>query len=237
MTCSLSLQGSIAVNGNCGCSGESSSGTAIPLSLACGLAQYSAMLRTQCPTTIQTSGVLGANWVELPATESLGVIQFLFVKSTSLVMLRIGAEGATKAGSGGTFPTSFSGGEVFAATIDGVAVATTFTSGAQTAVQVASQINQAAIAAGFAYLPASVGTDGQLRLTGAKTGDHGSVVVTTANATIGFAAVSTTYGKGKDLAVRGLALVQFDPSDAPARVQISGSAQIEVLAAGEALAA
>jgi hypothetical protein len=41
-------------------------------------------------------------------------------------------------------------------------------------------------------------------------------------------------GEGSDVDVNGLFMTQFNSSGAPTRIQVSGSAQIEVLAAGSA---
>jgi hypothetical protein len=158
----------------------------------------------------------------------------LYLKSSAPVRLRIGAAPAELLGTSGTFPTLFAGGEDFDVTVDGTVVATTFTSGAQSAAQVAAQINQAAIGAGLAFLPAFVQTNGQLGLRGSATGSQGSLVITDPNATIGFASASSATGEGEDVNVSGLLLTQFDPSQAPERIQVSGSALIEVLAAGAA---
>jgi hypothetical protein len=149
-------------------------------------------------------------------------------------MLRIGAAPAQVLGSGGSFPTTFSGGETLAFTVDGTAVAVTFTAAAQSAANVASEINQAAIAAGLTFLPAAVQSSGQLSLTGSATGVQGSVEVTAGNATIGLPTADLVRGAGEDVRVNGTALLQFDASNPPSRIQVSGSAQIEVLSAGAA---
>jgi hypothetical protein len=235
MACQVTLQGAIAVGGgNCGCSGGSSSKVQ-GLGFACNAATYAAIVSTDCALAVATVGAIGQNWRDLPALEGLSVIQLLMVKGSSPFRLRLGADVAKLVGTGGTFPTSFAGSETFAFEADGVLVSVVFTSGAQTAAQVALQINQAALAAGLDYLPASVLTSGQLQLAGKATGVQGSIDITTANATIGFAsATALAVGAGADVDSQGLFLNQFESSSAPARVQISGNVSIEVFAAGMA---
>lgn len=233
-SCGLQLTGSLIVGGaGCGCSGSDGASKIVPLALACAAAVFGAVVSTECAQLVQTAGAAGDNWAELPVSDGVGAIAFAYVRTSAAVKLRIGAAPAVRSGSGGTFPTSFAGGETWAATIDGVAVAVTFTSGAQSAAQVATQINQAAIGAGLTFLPATVASNGQLAISGQKTGSQGSVVVTTGNATIGLA-TGTTTGSGQDVAVNGLFLNQFDPLTAPERIQISGVAAVEVLLAGTA---
>jgi hypothetical protein len=234
--CGLQLQGALIVGGAGGCGCSSGADTkVVNLALACAAAFFGAVASTECAQAVSTAGALGDNWVELPVSEAVGGIQFAYVKTTAPVMLRIGAAPAELAGASGAFPTGFVGGETFAFTVDGVAVATTFTSGAQSALQVATQINQAAVGAGLAFLPASVQTNGQLMLRGLKTGSQGSVDITTANATVGYPSASGfAEGEGQDIPVSGLFLNQFDQLTAPERIQISGVASVEVLLAGSA---
>ncbi len=230
----LTLTGQIVVGGQgCGC--DAGNTTLRGLSFACPYSTFAAVASTDCPVGIATPGAVGDSFVELPVSDSIGEFLLLSVKSSAPVVLRIGAGAAELAGASGTFPTGFVGGETFSVAVDGVSVPVVFTSAAQSALQVALQVNQAALAAGLAYLPMSVSSNGQLKLAGSKTGVQGSLDILTANAAIGFAsAAAESVGAGEDLRVNGLALLQFDASDAPERIQISGSAQVEVLAAGSA---
>lgn len=233
-TCSLTLSGQIVVGGpGCGCSGSDLSQKLVGLGFACSGQIYQAIGGTDCAVPIATAGAAGDLFQELPNVSSIGGFQLLAIKSSAKVVLRIGAGPAELLGSGGTFPTLFAGGETFAFTVDSTPVPVAFLVGDQTAAQVASRINQAAIAAGATFLPAFVQTNGQVGLRGVATGSSGLVDITTANATVGFAsAAALAEGEGNDLTVNGLALMQFDPSSPPERIQISGSANIEVLAAG-----
>ena len=220
----------IAVGGP-GCCSSDGAQKIQPLSFGCPNTLYQGISSTDCPVSIATPGAAGAAFIEGPATQDLSSVQLLFVKATQPVVVRIGAEPAELLGSAGIFPTGFAGGETFTFKVDGVTVATTFTAGAQTAAQVAVQINQAAVAAGLAFLPAFVQTNGQLGLRGSATGKDGSIQVTVARATIGYPSLVTVAGQGSDVTARTL-LLEFDSNDPPGRIQISGNARVEVLAAG-----
>ncbi len=106
-----------------------------------------------------------------------------------------------------------------------------FAGASLSAVQVAQQINAAAIAAGLSFLPASVSTAGQLVLTGLRTGVDGALLIGTGIAAIGLPTTAAVNGSGADVDVWGAFLVQFGQTG-PSRIQISGNAKIEILAAG-----
>jgi hypothetical protein len=234
MACQLNLSGNIIVGGQgCGCEGGNTKVQG--LSFACPYTTFQAVASTDCAVAIATPGAPGDSFVELPTSDAIGSFLLLALKSSAPVVLRIGAGEAVLLGSGGIFPTGFAGGELFAFVVDSVAVNVTFQSGDQSASQVAVRVNQAAVAAGLSFLPMTLQTNGQLKIAGQKTGVAGFVDIVTANAAIGFpSAAAYVEGGGKDQRVSGLLLQQFDPSVPPARIQISGTAQIEVLAAGTA---
>ena len=135
-------------------------------------------------------------------------------------------------GVSGTFPTGFSGGETFDFDLvdDGTAtsIAVTFTSGAQTAAQVANEINAAAALAGFGPV-ASAATE--VTLTGPKPGSNQQIVVTTANAQIGFASTGTTAGTGSAVTVAGVFLLETETPGADVWVR-GGPATVNALVAG-----
>ncbi len=160
-------------------------------------------------------------------------MEFLALISNQAVRLRIGAAEATVLGVGGVYPTAFAGGETLNLLLDGVALAVAFLIGDQSALQVSQRINAAAMLAGFAYAPASV-DGGQLRLTSARTGIDGNVTVVsgTGAAALGLTGLEAD-GAGQDVDVYGLFLNEWGKSGAaPERIQISGSAQVSILAAG-----
>lgn len=233
MTCTLQLTGNVSVGGGaCVCAGAGAqpSSKTMGLSFSCAGTIYGAITSTDCPTSIAAT-----SFIELPGSDSIGRFELLSFKSNAAMTLRIGAAAATILGAGGTFPTGFSGGEAFDFTVDGVNIAGTFTAAAQNIGDVVNELNQAAVGAGFAYLPFAADVSGQVSVTGQETGSDGSVVVNTANATIGFpTAGQSVTGGGSDMVVNGLALIQFNSTDAPTRIQVKGTGQIEVLAAGTA---
>lgn len=234
MACNVELQGTLSVGGGCGCSGDGSGSSASKsLSLGCSGASFGQVGETPCPVYVQTAGAPGDAFVTLPGTAELGAIQLLYVKTTAPMVLRVGAEEASLEGAGAAFPVVMAGSEVLDFKADGVAVSVAFDAGSTTAQSAAQQINQAAIAAGLSYLPASVASSGQLELSGVKTGNQGSIEITGALASVGFSSATKVYGEGADL--RGsVFLLQLDPSSSPGRVQISGVGQVEVFAAGAA---
>ncbi len=232
--CSLTLTGQLIVGGsNCGaCSdGSGSNQTIKGLGFACSSIYFQAVKSTECPEALQTLGAVGDAFVELPV--ELAAYHLLLVKSSAPVVVRVGAAPAILTGTGGVFPANLDT-QLFAFTQDGVPVSFSFVGNGLTAAQVALQINQQALADGVAIdaLPASVNSGGLLVLTGKNTGVQGSIVITTGIAATGFTTGESAVGEGADLNVNGTALVQFDQTNAPTRIQISGTAQIEVLVAG-----
>ena len=100
--------------------------------------------------------------------------------------------------------------------------------------RVAQRINAAAALAGLATPRAVVQTSGQLAVSGVATGSQGSVDVTggTGRATLGLA-LGSVSGLGEDLNVYGSMLCEFPTyPDAPSRIQVSGTATLDVVAAG-----
>jgi len=231
--CSLTLTGQLIVGGsNCGaCSdGSSANQTIKGLGFACSSLYFQAVKSTECPEALQTLGAVGDVFVELPV--ELAAYHLLLVKSSAPIVVRVGAAPAELIGTGGVFPANLDT-QAFAFSIDGVPVAFNFVGNGLTAEAVALQINQQALADGVAIdaLPAFV-SGGLVVLRGKKTGTQGSISITTGIAATGFTTGESAVGAGADLNINGTALVQFDQTDAPTRIQISGTAQIEVLVAG-----
>lgn len=87
----------------------------------------------------------------------------------------------------GTYNTGFAVDTPFAFTIDGVAVAVTFTTAHQTREQVINHINATAVGLGVGYLPCVAGPGAtQITISGSSPLATGSVTITTALATIGY---------------------------------------------------
>ncbi len=232
MGCTLKLSGYLSVGseGCGGCGDDSGSSSSMRgLAIDCSSSSFAAIKATECHVPISTAGTIGQAWVELPV--QLTAYQLLSLAVQGTLRVRIGAAPATKLGSSGVFPATTMNGQTFGVSLDGVAVAATFAGASLTAQQLANQINAAAAGAGLDYLPASVDSSGQLRLTGKATGAQGSVQVTAGQAAIGLPTSAAVLGEGKDLDVLGPMLVQF-AAPYPSRVQISGQAKVAVLAAG-----
>ena len=204
---------------------------------SCGVCSqhYESVISTAQPLQILTSGNPGDNFVDLDVLEGFTAIELLAAKTTSKMVLRIDAAPALLEGSGGTFPTGFVGGELLVLSFDGgSSFTTTFTVAAQSAQDVANEINAAAALAQIATPRATVATSGQLQLQGVLTGPQGMVTVVsgTALGTLGLT-TGTTLGTGADVFVQGDFLVMFPrDTDAPARIQVSGQGGISLLAGG-----
>lgn len=236
----LLLRGSLDVGSDCGggggCGGTDR--TVRALALRCpGSAYYQSVVATGAPLRVQTVGAIGAQYADLDLLLDFVGIEFLYIKADAPVSLRLNAASAVLAGAGGIFPTGFLGGETLTLTIDGVPVSVVFDVADQTAAAVVARINAACALAGLATPRAAV-VSGQVQITGILTGAAGTVVVTggTGAATLGLAGGSAT-GSGADVPVWGTFLAEFRPyPDAVTRVQVSGQANLTIVAAGRTTA-
>lgn len=228
----IELTGSIIAGANCGGCGDGGSTKVQALKLACAQAYAAAVVSTDVPLQITSPNA----FVDLPLLEQLGAVEFLFAQFNTGVVLRVGAEEAILEGSGGTFPTTFAGGETVSYSVDAYGpIAVTFQSGDQSAQQVAARMNAAAALASVPFLPVTVSITGQLRIAGVATGDDGLVGVTGSVATVlGFGTSNRdAVGAGEDLVVNGLFMCEFNKSSAPARIQMKGTASaVTLMAAG-----
>lgn len=236
MSGTITLKGVLEVGGECvaACGGGSDTDRRT-LSLRCPSTFFQGVVLTGIPLRVSTPGVLGASFVDLDLLADFVRVDFLYAKGDQPFVLRLYAASATLTGVGGTFPTLFGGGETLNVTIDGVAVAVVFQAGDQTAAQCAARINAACALAGLATPRAVVLTSGQLQITGVLTGSAGEVEVTsgTGAATLGLA--GSASGTGQDVQVFGTFLAEFDPANAPQRVQVSGSVNLSIVAAGRTI--
>lgn len=233
MAGTLALSGHIVIGGDdCSCDGSADN---LVKAIGDGCDEsYQTCVDTPKPIQIAT---LAGVFIDLPILQTLTRIEFLFLRSASEITIRIGAAPATLVGVGATFPTGFVGAETLELAIDGAAsVTTTFLVGDQTAQQVADRVNSALALAGIATPRMTVNlTTGQLEVTGILTGSsQGSVevVVGGAEATLGLA-VGTVVGAGADVTSNGVFLNEFPRNtNAPARVQVSGTSSISLVAGG-----
>ncbi len=157
------------------------------------------------------------------------------------MILRLYAVAASAIGNGGTYPTGFVGGETLITTMDGVAVTTTFDAADQSLAQVVARVNAAFALAGFAT-PRASESNGQLRIDGVATrvdGAEGTLTFAgTGAATLGMDPGSNPTivdAQGQDIDIQGLYIQEFPRTgnDAPTAAQISGTATVEVVAAGD----
>lgn len=244
MTDTISLKGVLEVGGgSCvsSCGGADRSTKSITLRCATGQ-QFQSAVETAEPIRISTPGAVGAVFTELSLLGDLTAIELLYVKSDQPIMLRIGAARPELTGSGGVFPTGFVGGETLALDFNGAAVLVTFQAGDQSASQVAARINSECALAGLSTPRASVATSGQIAISGLGTGASSTLSVTggTAAAALGFAALPVANGAGADVPVWGTFIAEFGVAGSlpapPAKVQLSGNANVTVVAAGRTTA-
>jgi hypothetical protein len=234
----LLLSGHLQPGGDgCGCSSGANGGSR-KLSFACGTEYFQTIVGTEAPIRVATAGILGAEFVDLDILDQLDAIEFLYMTSDQPVMLRLGAQEAQLLGTAIVFPVNTLGGETFIFEIDGVPVTYTAPAGSfATIAALANALNGAAAAAGLATprFTAPSATPTSLLISGIETGIGGNVTIGngTLNAQIGFTNGQTANGSGSDVTFQGLWMTQFQKYPlAPTRVQISGSANIQVLAAG-----
>ncbi len=205
----------------------------------CGVCpkNYQSVVSSQQPLQVLTSGIPGAQFVDLDILDGFTAIELLVARTSAKLFLRIGADVARVLGVGGTFPTGFVGGETLVLAFDSpfaAPITTTFLAADQSAAQVAARINAALALAGLPTPRVTVATSGEIQIESVLTGSEGSVLVSsgTALGTLGLT-TGTTFGTGADIPVQGDLLIEFPrDADSPARIQVSGQGSITVLAGG-----
>lgn len=243
----ISLAGSLTIGGGAcvtGCPPQGGDLSAKALSLRCpGGGTYQGAVETAEPIRVTTPGAVGQFFVDLALLAQLTAVELLYVRSDNQIELRIGAATPKILGAGGIFPTLFVGGETLDLLFVDPNVATTvvnvvFGAGDQTPAQVAARINAACALAGLATPRAVVQTTGQLQIDGLGTGTGASVEITagTGAAQIGLGGTPSAQGAGADVPVWGTFLAEFGiqgtPPGVPARIQVSGNANLSIVAAG-----
>jgi len=139
---------------------------------------------------------------EVARSISLGDVQdvrLIYIEADAEINVWFGGVAATAAavlGVGGTYPTTFAGGETFIITVDGVAITVTFTVAAQLIADTVNEVNAAAALLGIA--PIAFNVAGQLQIKSTTTGVLSTVLIGagTGNATLGH--TSTTLSTGTD---------------------------------------
>lgn len=240
MAKSVNVRGSITHGSGLCCAGVTTglSAESIELAGSCGDEGVSYADVVTLAPVIATSGDIGQNFVRLGI--ELSEIEFLRVKSSARVRLRIDARPSTTLAVGGTYPTLFVGGEVVNWYLDQLPViVVTFSAGDQSVEQVAARFNAAAALAG-APTPIVTVSNGQLLFTSptaspSTTASRNAFVVPSpaVSSTLGLTLSTLTPGKGGDVDIQGLAILQFPRSpNAPLRIDASGSATLDIIAAG-----
>lgn len=202
------------------------------LDLGCSGGQYYESL-ISASVKLATSGSVGDTFQDLDCLDELSAIEFLYVKSTGRIQLMIGAEAATLLGSGANFP----GLPTLSTTlvVDGASVPVTFEAGEDTVTEAVNRINASAALVGLA--PIATAEGGQIRLTSPTLGSSSSLTVpndATATA-MGFDGGATDTGAGSVIDVEGLLVYQPPRSpNAPTKIQASGQANLDIIAAGRA---
>ena len=240
-SCTLDLTGQIVVGGDCGCGGGfSGSGgpqKLQPLSLACSGKAYESIQSTDCSVRVNSPN----DFVPLPIGD-LGSTEFLFLQTKSgPVTLRWGGEIAQVQGTQITGGVTFVGGETFDFDLDdglgnAGTVAVVFDAGSFTLQQVVDRINSTAIGSGFGYMPAALDETGTfILLSTVAKGQAASVTITAAQPLIGFAVLLTDAGTNPtEVRVDGTFMNQWPDGEGVDDLEIKGTADIVVLAAGKA---
>lgn len=247
MSKTVAIRGSLLVSEG-GCGGCSTDQTTKPVSLGgasgiCCDAGLSYDESAAFSTAIQTVGAVGAAWADIPGLSQFTAIEFLRVVSSARIRLRFNATrpqlvatapipvGGVVAGAA-TFIVTNDTGTQYTATV-------TFSGATNTPALVMAAINAALAGAGAPFPP-----DGQIaRLSGSTLSiinpgiGPAAFVQLAAGAPVdlglGIVLVRVT-GTAQDMPdTEGLTILQFPRSpNAPTRVQVSGVASLDIVAAG-----
>jgi hypothetical protein len=230
MSCLLTCTGQLLVNpgGDCGCSGSASSvsATAKALSLNAATGYYASMTDTPCAANIATAT---GEFVPLPAVAVGQAVSLLYLNTDLGVVLRLGGAVPSLESSGVAFPVTLGAPATLAFTVDGAAVSVSLPAATYSAQDIVNRVNSAAALVGFAFQPGTLNAEtGKPVISGSKTGIDKSVVITTG--AVGFTTGQSSLGAGADVKVQGIFMSQF--STPYTRIEISGTARVDVLAAG-----
>jgi hypothetical protein len=245
----IAIRGSLLLSdGGCGgCSGDQTTKTlSIGGSAVCCDGGQSYDQATSFSTSVATVGAVGAAFADIPGLDGFSAVEFLRVTSSAKVRFRFSAsrpqlQGAALPGAGvtsgaATITATDSTGTQFAATV-------TFSGATNTPALVVSAINAALAAAGAPFPPG-----GQIaRLSGGGVllvcpgvGPSAYVELAAgAPAALGLGTVLVRVtGTAQDMPdTEGLVVLQFPRSPgAPTKVQVSGVASLDIVAAGRVTA-
>lgn len=250
MSKNVAVMGTLSVGEGCGgCSNEHSSPLALGGASGCGgcSSGLSYDHAVEFSTAIATAGLVGAAFVDLPPLNQFTAIEFLKLSSTARIRLRLNPTRPTMTGAtplpgigvqagAATITVTDSTGTQYVATVN-------FTAAQNTPALVVAAINAALAAAGAPFPP-----DGQIaRLSGTTLVlvspgiGPAAFIQLAAGAPVDLglgAALVRVTGTASDMPdTEGLVVLQFPRSpNAPTKIQVSGVATLEIVAAGRVTA-
>ncbi len=243
MSCPLQFTGSICVPGSSGAFiANSGSEKRVALQFEQITRQFENVVSTDCEFEIASA----IDFVSMPLSDELTTVDFMAFlvrgNNATTIDLLVGDLPRIN-GAAGTFPTLFSGGELFtfelqtyndvtgAFDVD-FTVATTFTVTAQSAQDVANEINAAVMLSGASTCALVEVDAGQLKLKGVAPSADKRLEITTANATIGFDGTKAAdLGTGTPLPVNGNFLSEI-ASVPGIQLWLRGTGALDILLAG-----
>lgn len=187
----------------------------------------------ECRSGEFSVATLPGAWVDLPLTEQLDTIELLALRTSGPIKLRVNGLPATTS-TAAVYPVASLSGLSLTFGVDGYPVTAVFEAGDDTASDVARRVNSAAALAGVPFIPAEVGAVGQVVIHGQASGAQGFLSAFTGSsvAALGLSSWLGGTGKGSDVDVDGLQVLQFGRVANVVRVEVSGQATVSVLVAG-----
>lgn len=203
--------------------------------------QFDNVVSTDVPYTVTSPSA----FVSMPLSDELPVaVEFVSfaVLNAGTIDFLIGTIPKIN-GASGTFPTGFTGGESFEFKLqtyndttgkfdDDFTVTTTFTAAAQSAQNVANEINAAVMLSGASTCALVSVLSGQLVLDGVTPGAEKRIFISVANATIGFDGTKEAdLGTGESITVNGNFLAEL-AGVTGGQLWVRGTADLNILLAG-----
>ena len=246
MTDSIAIRGSLirSPGPSCGCAACQATSIGLGSSGACCDAGLAYDKSAEFSWSVATAGAIGQAYADIPGLGQFTAIEFLYLVASAPVRLRLNPTRpqlvATAAIPGGgvvagaaTIIVTDATGVQYTATV-------TFTAGTSTPALVVGAINGALAAAGAPFPPdgqiARLGTGGLLAIVNPGIGPATFVdLAVGAPSGLGLGTAHVVdEGTAQDMPpVEGLVVLQFPRSpNAPAKIQVSGVASLDIIAAG-----
>lgn len=229
MTTQLQMKGFLYPGGSCTDSCNGTKGAVTPFELAFrNCAESYAQVRSGDFPIRTNPGEYGA----LPMSEQFTSIELLALRTSAQLIVRLNGTGAL-AVTAALFPVADLAALTLEFGVDGVPIAVTFGAGDDSATDVARRINGAAALAGLTAMPARVAAN-QVEIQGLRTGPEGALTPFTGTAAepLGLDAFVGAFGTGSDLTIDGVQVWQFPRTQGVRRIEVSGQANLVMLAAG-----